>query len=837
MTRIIVFQIHWFLGITAGVVLAWMGVTGATMTFREEILEAVSPRMFAPGIPASPDLSPDELVKRVEIDNPGYYVSRLDLESDRHRAHGVSLLQVQGNGWRLGLADRATGAWLGEAPGTGFFNALADLHRWLTLPGGSNVVGRQLTGASALALVFFALSGLYLRWPRRVTDWRSWLALDLRKTGRNLWRALHATIGTWVLLFYLMSGLTGLWWCYDWYQRGVTYALVGHELGSDAAAASSPNPASVRLSVDRAWAEFRRETGSSYASTRIALPPPGQLPETLTFEARPFKARHLRQTDLYSFDAQTGRPEGRDFYEQRALGRVLADSIFELHRGSFFGLPGRIMILLTSATMPLFTITGYLLYLSRRRRKHEARRYDADTVHGEGAADLVIAFGTQTGGAERRAREAALAFKSSGLPVRVFPLSQLTPDLLESARTALFVVSTYGEGQPPDMARGFVRRMMHAPAHMDHLEYGVLAMGDREYADFCAFGSSLDSWLSRSGARPLFKMIAMDDDSPEAGRAWRDELELLGATNVAEQSVPWSEWRLVAREALNPLSAHAKAYQLKFQPVDARDLTWAAGDIVEIEPQNDPAEVERILAQLESVEPRGADKQALRLLLSQRMLPVDGMLLSMEDLTSLRPLPAREYSAASVPTDATLDLVVRQVRDRAGRLGVGSGWLTQHMNIGATLSLRVRPNPGFRIGSDDASLILIGNGTGIAGLRAHLRAMAHRRQGGHWLIFGERQRSHELFFDDEIQAWLADGTLARVDRAFSRDRNCGRYVQDLVVGARDEIADWIDRGAIILVCGSLEGMAPAVNKALENSVGEERLEQLAEEGRYKRDVY
>lgn len=205
--------------------------------------------------------------------------------------------------------------------------------------------------------------------------------------------------------------------------------------------------------------------------------------------------------------------------------------------------------------------------------------------------------------------------------------------------------------------------------------------------------------------------------------------------------------------------------------------------------------------------------------------------------SAVSPPPMREYSAASIPADGTLDLVVRQVRHEDGNLGLGSGWLTDHMAPGETVSLRVRPNPGFRMAVNGRPLILIGNGTGIAGLRAHMRQQAHEGGKGHWLLFGERSRLHEAFFDAELTAWQESGLLARIDRSFSRDAECGRYIQHLLEEARDEIAAWMDRGAVILVCGSLTGMAEGVHETLARIFGVDMLDRFAELERYKRDVY
>lgn len=841
MTKRILFQLHWFLGITAGLVLALMGVTGASMSFEDEINEALSPRLYAPGVPSRPDLSPDRVIARLQADNPGFYVNRLDWETDRARSHSVRLAAAEGRDRRQGQVDRATGAWLGEPAGAGFFALMDDLHRWLALPGGGNGIGRQITAISAIALIFFALSGLYLRWPRRALDWRSWFVLDLHKTGRNLWRALHTVIGTWVLVFYLLSALTGLWWSYDWYQRGVTYALTGRHAEEEGDRRAKTGLVMPRPAIDPAWAAFRRETGDRYAWVRITQPAPGRPVKAISFDARPEDARHLRQTDRFTYDPKTAALEKRDPYDRRSLGKIITQSMFELHRGAFFGLPGRIALLLTSLTMPLFTITGYLLYLSRRRRRHLADALDAGAPVGI-SGDLIVAYASQTGTAEYRARNAALALAESGAAARLVPLSRLTAEMLAEARRALFVVSTYGDGEPPDIARGFVNRTMGAPLPLAHLAYGVLALGDREYPDFCAFGARIDAWLARSGATPLFAMIAMDHEDPDAAEAWLAELRLLGAGDAmrTQKPLPFEPWTLVAREALNPESPHRTAFHLRLEPANSALFAWEAGDIVEVQPCNAPADVEARLSDPAVDGELLQDMTTLRDRLATALLPEAGGPLSPRDIAALRPLPTREYSAASVVADGTLDLVVGQQHHPDGRLGIGSGWLTAHMPIGSTVMLRVRPNPGFRTDAEagvEGRLILIGNGTGMAGLRAHLRAQAYAGRKGHWLLFGERERAHEAFFDEELRAWLTDGTLTRLDRSFSRDADCGRYVQHLLLDTRDRVSEWIDDGAVILVCGSLEGMAQAVHGALATILGETLLDQLAEDGRYKRDVY
>jgi sulfite reductase (NADPH) flavoprotein alpha-component len=373
MTRSVLFQIHWFLGITAGLVLALMGVTGATMSFENEIMAALSPGVVRMNNPGTAALSPDALVATASAQRGGLGVNALVLSGDPGKAAQVAFDPAPGRNGRgeTSYIDPYSGKLLGHARGEETFRFLRRLHRWMALPGDGNGIGRIITGIAALSLIYFALSGLYLRWPRKPLDWRSWFVLDLRMSGRNLYRALHAVIGGWVLVFYLLSALTGLWWSYDWYRQSVVYALTGkaaeQERGEKEEGAQGTAPV-----LAPAWASFQQASGGRFETVRITIPKGGK---PVDFRALVPAARHDRMTDNYRIDAQSGEVVKSDLYARRKLGAVITTSVYELHRGAFFGLIGRIIMMITSLTMPLFFVTGLLLYFARRRKSASCARW------------------------------------------------------------------------------------------------------------------------------------------------------------------------------------------------------------------------------------------------------------------------------------------------------------------------------------------------------------------------------------------------------------------------------------------------------------------------------
>ena len=433
-----------------------------------------------------------------------------------------------------------------------------------------------------------------------------------------------------------------------------------------------------------------------------------------------------------------------------------------------------------------------------RQRRRAAERAAAKLLSSDGRApSFLVAHASQTGTAEALAWQTAQALQQAGLPARIASLATVGAADLRASDRALFIVSTYGEGDPPDSAAPFARRVMpEAGLALGSLHYAVLALGDRTYANFCGFGRMLDDWLGERGARPLFTRIDVDNGSPAAIASWRERLSGITA-DLPEQVIgpapAFGRWRLASRRLLNPGSAGAPAWHIELVPDEAPDaLHWRAGDLFQV------------------------------------VVPAD------------RDHP-REYSIASLPSDGSVQLLVRLSRRTDGGIGLASGWLAGGLAIGEVFPGRIRSHPGFQLGANAARpLILIGNGTGIAGLRSLIKARAADAgvdPHATWLLFGERSAAHDAFYDDELTDWLRTGVLTRCDRVYSRDQAARRYVQHRLAGQIDGIRHWVAAGAAIYVCGSLQGMATGVDEVLVAGLGREVLDDLIVAGRYRRDVY
>ncbi|MEN3111701.1 NADPH cytochrome P450 oxidoreductase family protein [Uliginosibacterium paludis] len=419
---------------------------------------------------------------------------------------------------------------------------------------------------------------------------------------------------------------------------------------------------------------------------------------------------------------------------------------------------------------------------------------------GSGQAPAVcIVYASQTGQAQAIAEQSARALASSDVPVRLYRFEQ--DWLAEAARAScvLFVVSTSGEGDAPDHAASAWRRLCASDAGLAGVRHGVLALGDRQYTRFCGFGRELDQWLASRGAAQAFERIELDRLDAVGLARWQAEVGRRGARvelPLAAQVVPSEDWRFIDRVHLNKGSAGAPMCRVRVAPAAGR-AHWQAGDLLDV------------------VIPGG-----------------DGH--------------PRSYSIANCDTDGVVELIVRSHFREDGSAGEASAWLNERASADALLKAGVRHNPSFHLdASPQTPLILIGAGSGLAGLRSHLqaraKALADRQTAAPalsaWLVYGERSAAFDAMCSEEFDAMLSTGALSRLDRVFSRDTPDAPYVQHRLLTEQDRVRQWVEAGAIVLVCGSAGAMARGVDEALGRILGREQVAQLLEAGRIRRDVF
>ena len=379
MLKWLLYRLHWLLGISAGVVLSLMGVTGAIMGFEDEIMTALSHGIVdVPVRSGQVVLSPDTLLQRFVEQSPGSLPVKLTVFSEPgksarlvYQRRSDTALAPEEDNTDGTFVDPYTGKVLGKAAGERFFDTVRLLHRFLLLPHNRAGIGRPITTFAAGCLVFSALSGLYLRWPRRVLNWRAWLKPDLGRRGRNLYWSLHSVAGTWLFLIFLVFAITGPTFGYDAYRDELTALLTWTNTPPAKPTPRNTQETAAPARLDAAWAGFQQAVHTDVTSVLFSVSQKATRTVTLRYLTR--GSPHYRAYNEITLERDSGKVLRHELYAQQSLGKRLSTGMLSLHRGRMFGVVGAAVFMLAALMVPFFCITGYLLYFDRRRKKARAR--------------------------------------------------------------------------------------------------------------------------------------------------------------------------------------------------------------------------------------------------------------------------------------------------------------------------------------------------------------------------------------------------------------------------------------------------------------------------------
>jgi len=218
---------------------------------------------------------------------------------------------------------------------------------------------------------------------------------------------------------------------------------------------------------------------------------------------------------------------------------------------------------------------------------------------------LLIVYGSQTGSAEGLAKRLAAKSKELDFAPRVAEANTVTLADLAAAERLLLVTSTWGDGEPPDNAVTFFANL-HADSapRLEHLSYSVLALGDRNYADFCGAGRKFDERLAALGAKRVHPRVECDTNYEADAAKWiSSALEALPKAAVpAPASVRYDrknpfKAKLIASRVLNKPGSSKETRHIEIS-LEGSGLSYEVGDALGVVPANCPTLAAEILALL-----------------------------------------------------------------------------------------------------------------------------------------------------------------------------------------------------------------------------------------------
>ena len=523
------------------------------------------------------------------------------------------------------------------------------------------------------------------------------------------------------------------------------------------------------------------------------------------------------------------------------------------------------------------------------------------------AEPLTIVYASESGNSEKLAGDVAKSARKSGLKPTIIDMADLDLGTLAATKRLVVIAATWGEGEPPARAiRSYNELMGEDAPRLDGVEFGVLALGDTAYAEFCAIGRKIDERLAALGGKRIVDRVECDLDFAEPAARWiGDAIKTLTPPNssgrvievdfglkpAASPSTDIFEAEIIEHVDLNSSRSDKETIHLALS-FEGAAPAYEPGNSLDLYPENDPAYVDELLKaaglagddklrsefitsrdlttlSIKTVESYAASTghQYVKALLADGhakewiagrqlvdLIATFPIALDAEKLRALtRPLAPRAYSIASSRREVgdEAHLLVSAVRYEShgrARKGVASNYVAERLKRGGHVRVKLKPNKHFASPSGDRDIIMVGPGTGVAPFRAFVQERrATQAKGRSWLFFGDRTFTHDFLYQLDWQEALKDGTLTRMDAAFSRDTPNKIYVQHKLWDQRSELIEWLDGGAHFYVCGDAKAMAKDVRaalvrayadvKALSAEAAEQAVVTLEREKRYLQDTY
>ncbi len=725
-------RFHSLTGLMLGLLVTVVALTGTVLATRPVYEAAASGA-------SSGDLSVADFLRNISKANP--------------KVTGERLVLMPSGDWKLTCSERnrrrehivhpASGVFARQRKEPELYVFMRTLHRSFFL--GDD--GRIVPGVAGLTMAVLLVTGIALLVRRVGGLRRSLSSIQGRDSG-----ALHASVGRLALFPLLVMSASAL------YLSGITFDLI--PAGSGRAPAY---PESLReLDAVAPWDLHGLREMPLSSAQEIVFP----IPEDW-FDVWAVKT----PSAWVFFDQFTGDELSRDPLplSTRAYGLV---KLLHTAEGAW---PWAIVLLVSSASVPFFLVTGSLVWWRHRREGRGRIRGNASRSR----AEILIKVGSETGATWGFARALHDALHAIDVPSRIGSMNELGRKY-PNARLLVIMTSTYGDGDAPKTATRFLKRLeTFRPGR--NLSHVTLAFGDKAFAKFCAFGGCIDRALSERLGPAAMEMFEIDKQSAQAFSHWCDRFsQMLGQPLEVryEPRQPRTTALALSKKSVFGVAIGAETAILRFSSENLP--RHRPGDLIEVWPPD-------------STVPR---------------------------LYSLGSCGRR---------DGFLEIVVRRIEG-----GLCSNWLCD-LDPGDEINIAISRNERFQMPGTRRPVVMIAAGTGVAPFAGMIRHNPPGRPVD--LFWGGRHPDSDALYSADIGDWLAGEKLARAELAWSRN-DPGQYVQDRVRAERSHLIERLRAGATIMVCGGT-AMAAAIRDefsalAVETGLS---LEELKRRNRYLEDTY
>ncbi|GGH42033.1 membrane protein [Dyadobacter endophyticus] len=360
-------QLHLWLGVSSGLVVFIVALTGSILVFEEELEPVIYRKLHVVEVPKDQSPLPmDNLHATVASAYPKQRIARIAIEPhpDRTVIFGLvkgkkekDVLSVAVNPYTAEITDT-------RRENESFFHIVLQLHRYLCLED----TGKLITGVACVMFLVIMITGLVLWWPNRKQT-KQRLTIKWGAKFKRLNWDLHAVFGFYVLPFTFLIALTGLVWSYKWVNNMIYMTFDGKPQQKREA------PANMGITNAASTGTLAKIT----AETNRLLPHPGRiqftLPESdslsITISKVNENASIANVVDFLYFDQNDGHLLSKRLYDDETTGMKVRRLVFPIHTGSLWGLPTKILALIVALITATLPVTGVIIWVGRKFKKEK----------------------------------------------------------------------------------------------------------------------------------------------------------------------------------------------------------------------------------------------------------------------------------------------------------------------------------------------------------------------------------------------------------------------------------------------------------------------------------
>lgn len=371
-------KVHLYLGLFSSLVLICVGLTGAILSYEKEILELINPKVYNIDSKNKEPLDKTILIEKLQKEN-NLIIQAIRMQEEPNKPIVlVTPSAPDSNNQRKVLlyVNPYTGE-INELFGKAFFTYARYIHLDLLL---GKTVGKNLVAISTIILIILSISGFYLYAKPLFYNIKSAMKIDFSQSGKRFYYKLHSVFGVYFSLAFLVMALSGLFWSYEWYKKGI-YTLAGVEIPKERVQFLTNNEENIdfkekpkrekvpAISLDiqktfKAIEFFKEYIKSDYKEFTIR-----KVRNSEAFQVTYLKKdyQHSKAINTLQLNPDTKIVLLEENYNDLTIGQKVINSMLPIHSGEFFGTFFQIFFLIASLSLILFTITGFLLYKKTRR--------------------------------------------------------------------------------------------------------------------------------------------------------------------------------------------------------------------------------------------------------------------------------------------------------------------------------------------------------------------------------------------------------------------------------------------------------------------------------------